>query len=117
MYNLHIREITLSDAIMKQGFQLDNDGVNISGLAMCLSTKIIPEMLEYTGSLKGYPETNALDIRMFRYARDHGIKIYYPIPCFVEHNIEIQSLIGHSGTHRKAGKYFIDYRRKSNEMV
>jgi hypothetical protein len=63
------------------------------GLAVCLPTKMIPEIMR------------ACDRMKMRYLKRKGIKIYYTMPSLIDHRAGEKSLIGDS-IGRKA-RYFI----------
>ena len=78
------------------------------GVAICLPTKIIPEMLEYTKTLKSRHD----DTRIGFFLKQKGIKIYFPMPSLVDHRTGENSLVGDPSNRRKAW-YFIDNDNKS----
>lgn len=49
--------------------------------AVCIKTKHIPEMLKVCRSLD-YPVD---DMRINKFVRSNGFKVYFPLPCLVEH--------------------------------
>jgi hypothetical protein len=76
------------------------------GVAIILPTKYITEMLEYTATIQRMPENRAFDTRISMYCEYRHIPVYYPLPCFVDHNSNEPSLAGNFGRGRKS-KYFI----------
>ena len=113
-----------SAEVFKQGFCRGTD-INkfpVTGLATCMSTKIILDMLNWTENMENMPIKSELDTRIMEYAKTKQIMIHYPIPCLVEHgseeslNVELEMKLAAKGkilpppSVRKAGKYFIDYK-------
>lgn len=75
------------------------------GVAICLPTEIIPEMLEWTKRCSTWRD----DARIGMFLADKGIRTYFPMPSLISHRsaAETPSLIEDPGKHRKAYK-FID---------
>ena len=98
----------MMDQAKKDG---DKNGYWISGwmhwgIAICMKTKHIEPMLKF-GDKMNIPQDDA---RIANYIRENKIKVYYPIPCLIDHEIG-KSLVGDRGKNRVAYK-FID---KQNE--
>ncbi len=60
------------------------------GLAICVPTKIIPEMIDYCDKMKIKND----DTRIAKFLRKKLIKICYPIPSLIEHRQDEESLVG-----------------------
>ena len=73
------------------------------GIAICLPTKIIEDMLVFFNK-ENVPQD---DERIARFLRENNIPIYFPIPSLIDHRHEEKSLVGDKGKGRKAFK-FID---------
>lgn len=73
------------------------------GVAICLPTDLIPEMIEYCDTLFERQD----DTRIGKFLKSRGIETYYPMPSLVDHRIELESLVGDPGKHRRA-RFFID---------
>ena len=103
IYNLYWSNIPIPEGAFKQGFVLANYRCSIPAAAICISTKLIPDMLEFTKGNIGW-----LDARIMKWTQARNIMIYYPIPCLVDHNAHEKSLlIGYVETHRRSA-CFID---------
>ena len=76
------------------------------GVAICLPTKIIPQMIEFCDR---YTIKND-DSRIAGFLKFHGIKIFYPMPSLVDHRADEKSLVGDPG-HRQAW-FFIDNKKE-----
>ena len=61
------------------------------GVAICLPTALIPEMLEYADRLE-IPNT---DTRVSRFIQARGMRVVYPLPSLIDHRAG-PSLIGDS---------------------
>jgi hypothetical protein len=75
----------------------------IWGVAICLPTYLIPEMIAYCDKLT-IPED---DTRIGRFLKHKKIPVYFPIPSLVDHRTGHGSLVGDPGDYRRAA-YFID---------
>jgi GR25 family glycosyltransferase involved in LPS biosynthesis len=103
IYNLYWSNMPLPEGALKQGFVLANHHVSIPAAAICIPTKLIPDMLKFTEPLTGW-----MDCRIVKWAHDNDIMIYYPIPCLVDHNSAEKSLLmGYVEPNRRSS-YFID---------
>jgi hypothetical protein len=78
------------------------------GVAICLPTKLIPEMIEWCD--KSLRIKND-DTRISYFLKWKGIKVYYPIPSLVDHRTGEISLVGDAGKGRRAW-LFIDNANK-----
>lgn len=105
IYNLHWRQRPVPMYARKSGFVLANERVSIPTLAVCIPTALIPDLLVHAKADKGW-----MDIRIVNWAHDRGIMIYYPIPCLVQHNVAIKSLVmGYMAPDRKSHCFVDDY--------
>ena len=77
------------------------------GVAICLPTRIIPEMLAYIDTVTDLHPQRHFDTRIARYIKSKGMRVYYPIPSLIDHRHEEESLVKDMGGTRKA-QYFID---------
>jgi hypothetical protein len=103
IYNLYWSNIPLPEGALKQGFVLANHHCSIPVAGVCIPTKLIPDMLEFTKGHIGW-----LDARIMKWAQSGDIMIYYPIPCLVDHNAAEKSLLmGYIAPNRRSS-YFID---------
>lgn len=78
------------------------------GVAICLPTYLIREMLMYCDKMKIKND----DTRISRFLRHKKIKTYFPMPSLIDHRTGNHSLVGDPGMGRKAW-YFIDNENKS----
>ena len=74
------------------------------GVAICLPTSIIPDMLEQCNNVLNAAHDDTL---IGKYLVSKGIKVLFPIPSLVDHRYDIKSLVGDPGKFRRAA-YFID---------
>jgi len=110
VYNLFIRDKGQSELRdkWKQGFK---DGYIIWwklnwALGVVVPTKLVEDMVAFCDKMTDPKHINRDDERMKEYFKSIGKKIYYPIPCLVEHRDEEDSLIGFgSNRGRKAVKF------------
>lgn len=79
-YRKFLNEAKTTGAITKKGLY--------GGLAICLPTKLIPEMLAHYESQKGPFD----DHRINKFLMSKKIDIYSPIPCLVDHRQNHMSL-------------------------
>jgi hypothetical protein len=77
------------------------------GLAICLPTKLISEMLEFCAKMKSRHD----DTNIAKFLKHKKIKTFYPMPSLIDHRADEKSLVGDKGTGRKAW-YFIDNENK-----
>jgi hypothetical protein len=67
-------------------------------VAICLPTNVIPEMLQFCDSLP-MPQD---DVRIGKFLRSQGMKVYFPLPSLIDHRTGEESLVGDEGKFRKA---------------
>jgi len=103
IYNLYWSNYPLMPGSVQQGYILANHHVSLPAAAICIPTKLIPDMMTFTEPLTGW-----MDCRIAKWAHTRHILIYYPIPCLVDHNSHEKSLlIGSVQPHRRS-PCFID---------
>jgi hypothetical protein len=90
---------------MKRGYVLS--GWTSWGVAICLPTYLIPEMIRYCDKMK----TPHDDTRIATFLKHKKIKIYFPMPSLISHRTGENSLVGDPSKGRKAW-YFIDDENK-----
>jgi len=73
------------------------------GLAICMPTKLIEEMIAFGDKLKIKQD----DARISRFFRSKKMKVYFPMPSLIEHRTG-DSLVGDPGRFRKAFCYIGD---------
>lgn len=73
------------------------------GLAICLPTKLIPELIEYCDKMKGYEKND--DTRIAKFLEMKKIKIWFPVPSLIDHRIEKSLVTGETNKFRKAFKF------------
>lgn len=95
----------IATAGMEKGFIISN--WTSWGVAICLPTKLIPEMIAYCDKMKTLHD----DTRIARFLKHKKIKIFFPMPSLVDHRTDEQSLVGDPSRGRKAW-YFIDNENK-----
>lgn len=96
VYGLFIRNKRQKGLDWEQGFK---DGYIIWwklnwALGVVVPTKLVEDMVAFCDKMTDPKYTNRDDERMKEYFKSIGKKIYYPIPCLVEHRDEEDSLIG-----------------------
>lgn len=77
------------------------------GVAICLPTKLIPEMIRYCDKMTSTHD----DTRIGHFLKSKGIKIYFPMPSLIDHRTGEHSLAGDPSKGRKAW-HFIDNENK-----
>lgn len=73
------------------------------GVAVCLSTALIPNMLEYIEKLS-LPQDDA---RIESFLLNLSAPIYCPMPSLIDHRLESESLVGNKARGRQA-MFYID---------
>lgn len=96
VYGLFIRNKRQKGLNWEQGFK---DGHIVWwklqwALGVVVPTKLVEDMVAFCDKMTDPKYTNRDDERMKEYFKSIGKKIYYPLPCFVEHRDEEDSLIG-----------------------
>lgn len=105
IYNLYFGNKQNHRRIAVQGLKLGYAIKEVCtwGVAICIPTYLIPEMLTYYKKLHGITQD---DVRIAKWAKHAKIKTIYPLPSLVNHRIG-PSLVGDPGSNRQAA-YFID---------
>lgn len=84
---------------LRDGFVIKNG--MYWGVAMCLPTKKIKQMLEFAEKQTARGD----DTRIGRFCEFINMKVYYPIPSLVDHRADEHSLVGDPGKGRVAFQY------------
>lgn len=74
------------------------------GVAICLPTMIIPEMLEFLGEITGKLE-NHDDTAIAHYLKKIELPVWYPMPSLVDHRNEKSLVESDPGGGRRAYKF------------
>lgn len=74
------------------------------GVAICLPTMIIPEMLEFLGEITGKLE-NHDDTAIAHYLKKIELPVWYPMPSLVDHRDEKSLVESDPGGGRRAYKF------------
>lgn len=77
------------------------------GVALCLPTKFINEMIEYCDKLSGPYYGTKDDARMAKFIGFKKLPVYFPMPSLVNHR-HGKSLVGDPGEKRQAYKFIDD---------
>jgi len=101
-YGRRSNRIKEAEKGLKEGFVMANKVT--WGLAICLPTRIIPEMIEYCDRLKAPQD----DHRIGLFLRHKAMQVYFPIPSLIDHRAEEESLVGNAFSPGRKAKYFID---------
>jgi hypothetical protein len=64
------------------------------GVAICLPTKIIPDLVKFWEGKDAYLRHD--DTRIARYLRHIGMPVWYPIPSLIDHRADEKSLMDNS---------------------
>ncbi|XOB41788.1 MAG: hypothetical protein ACKKMS_00090 [Candidatus Nealsonbacteria bacterium] len=73
------------------------------GVAICLPTRIIPEMVKFCDEMKTLEKHD--DTRISHFLKKIGMKVWYPIPSLVDHRPEKSLIQSDLGGGRKAYKF------------
>lgn len=76
------------------------------GVAICMQTKFINEMIQFCEDLKIPRTKTADDVRIGRFIASKKMLVYFPMPSIIDHRSG-KSLVGDPGNNRHAYK-FID---------
>jgi len=74
------------------------------GVAICMPTVLIDEMLEYFETLNNQQD----DERISRFINMKGMRVYFPMPSLVDHRSELESLVGNALSGGRKAYKFID---------
>jgi uncharacterized protein YlaI len=99
-----------ADEGMKRGFIIS--GWSTWGLALCLPTKIIGEMIKVCDRMEGDHD----DTKIARFLKHKGIKTFFPMPSLIDHRIGEKSLVKDTAMGRRAW-YFIDNENKNKQKI
>jgi hypothetical protein len=87
-YNFFLKRTSRETFEHSKGYYTDN--CTRAGLAICLPTNLIKPMLEEFDRQFSRHD----DDRISEYLRKHNYKVVFPVPSFIDHRIELESLAG-----------------------
>jgi len=99
---------------IEKGFIIDS--MPHWGIALCIPTKYIDEMIEFCDKLTGIPQA---DERIARFLIHKKISVYFPIPSLIDHRWWEHSLVGNKGSKRKALKFIdgeVEFNQETGEI-
>jgi len=74
------------------------------GVAICIPTRLIPEMLEFFDKLNNKQD----DERISRFLNHKKMNVYFPMPSLIDHRTEEESLVGNALSGGRKAYKFID---------
>ena len=92
-YNKYKNEIETTGAVVKKGLY--------GGLAICLPTKLIPEMIKHYDA----DHVPFDDHRIGRFCMSKKLNFYNPMPCLIDHRQGHKSLFTGKTSQAKAAEY------------